>query len=112
MREKPYYITASSRNPKIITSSKSTCKRAGIIRSVHIWPHDVTYDHDLPEAVADAQERPLLLRGLFWRVQPQRRLDVVPAIAKVRDEVDLLAAAFVPPVHLGGRAGQGAMRTP
>ena len=39
MREKPYYITASSRNPKIITSSKSTCKRAGIIRSAaSLWP--------------------------------------------------------------------------
>ena len=40
---------------------------------VHIWPHDVTYDHDLPEAVADAQERPLLLRGLFWHRRSEER---------------------------------------
>ena len=58
----------------------------------------VPYDQDFPERVPDVQERAFLLI-FFFRLERERRLQVIPLVPAVRDEVDFrllpaIAAAF------------------
>ena len=48
----------------------------------------VPYDQDFPERVPDVQERAFLLI-FFFRPERERRLQVIPLVLAVRDEVDL-----------------------
>ena len=59
----------------------------------------VPYDQDFPERVPDVQERAFFLILFFFRPERERRLQVIPLVPAVRDEVDFrplpaIAAAF------------------
>lgn len=57
--------------------------------------HHVAHQHDLSEAVVDAEQRGLLLGRLLGRPHLQRRLDVDAVGASVGDEVHLELLAQV-----------------
>ena len=49
----------------------------------------VPYDQDFSERVPDVQVRSFLLILFFFRLERERRLQVIPLVPAVRDEVDL-----------------------
>ena len=57
---------------------------------VFVFPEQdrLPYDQDFPERVPDVQERAFLLI-FFFRLERERRLQVIPLVPAVRDEVDL-----------------------